>query len=760
MWQMAGAAPMEAPAALGPGSVLGPGRLGQRYRIRDTLNTTDGTFAEVFSVELDPPPPHSRTYAVKVSREGAGRRRGWEHEVGVMQRVRDADCPHLAAVRDHFADQATGRLCIVMEQYQQSLEGVRRGGPRVTAQVVWGWAEDMARGLAVLHRRDVGIIHTDLELRNVFVDAEGRAVLGDFGTSLFIRAVTSGGVRPSRAAMKLDGDSPACPPEVRRAYTKVAGVARAGAVSTVVEALIDARLSPKADVWALGAVLLQLLLASHMDLAPHHVDRLAALELPARERDLTGSLEMIFGGPDSGVEGVYAGRLAALIARVLTLDPSLRPSAAELLPPPNPDLPHVGSRVVARPALLQRLKRAVLEGGGGAVAVTSQAVNKRKVWGMGGVGKTTLAKLLMGDEDVRARFRDGVAWVVLGNEGPSLTSRQEMVYEQLVGKRPDSPFKDAEQGRQSLRRALAGKACLVVVDDMWEKVHAAAFDCLGPEGVLLVTSRFDNVVSTPPEACVKVDVLQPPDGEAAFAMLRSHAREEGDAAFGEEPEYEARAMRAVLRRCGGSPLAIAIAGSLKRRPGMYWYRVCAEMERDRSGALAMVKSSDEYPKGLREALGASVAHLKATSQQEYECLLWYGAFLEDTWVPLEIVRRVWGLKAFYAEGVLLSLAGRSLIELDVEGGWRSQAHDLLRDFLQAEAREAVGEEGVRGMHGAIVTQGIQACEDARVFDDEFGTLVPYFRCEGVFRHHKESGKGTVSRCCAKPTAAAGVRHRA
>jgi hypothetical protein len=219
--------------------------------------------------------------------------------------------------------------------------------------------------------------------------------------------------------------------------------------------------------------------------------------------------------------------LAALIAKVLTLDPSLRPSAADLLSPLNPDLPCVGSRVVRRPELLQRLKQAVLAPPRRAVAVTSQAMNKRKVWGVGGVGKTTLAKMLVGEEDVRARFRDCVAWVVLGSGGPNLTARQEDVHLQLLGHRPDPPFKDEKQCVAVLRRALAGKACLVVVDDLWDKVDAEAFDCLGSEGVLLVTSRFDGVMSTPPEGCVKVDILEPPDGEGR-SMLRSHAREEMD----------------------------------------------------------------------------------------------------------------------------------------------------------------------------------------------------------------------------------------
>jgi hypothetical protein len=60
VWQMASPAPVATSATLGPGSMLGPGRLGERYRIRDILNTIDGSFAEVFSVELmlEHPPPN------------------------------------------------------------------------------------------------------------------------------------------------------------------------------------------------------------------------------------------------------------------------------------------------------------------------------------------------------------------------------------------------------------------------------------------------------------------------------------------------------------------------------------------------------------------------------------------------------------------------------------------------------------------------------------------------------------------------------
>jgi serine/threonine protein kinase len=92
---------------------------------------------------------------------------------------------------------------------------------------------------------ELGIIHTDLELRNVFVDGQGRAVLGDFGTSLFIRGPTTGGVRFSPGMpLKLDEDSPMTPPEVRRVYVTLVDLVATDKGGTLVTALVDARMSP------------------------------------------------------------------------------------------------------------------------------------------------------------------------------------------------------------------------------------------------------------------------------------------------------------------------------------------------------------------------------------------------------------------------------------------------------------------------------------------------------------------------------------
>ncbi|MGH3772047.1 MAG: DUF4062 domain-containing protein [Pseudonocardiaceae bacterium] len=71
---------------------------------------------------------------------------------------------------------------------------------------------------------------------------------------------------------------------------------------------------------------------------------------------------------------------------------------------------------VARPGLMEALVGAVRRSGAGVVGVTTG------LWGAGGFGKTTLARLLVHREEVREEFPDGVVWVTVGEyaAGPEL----------------------------------------------------------------------------------------------------------------------------------------------------------------------------------------------------------------------------------------------------------------------------------------------------------------------------------------------------
>lgn len=96
------------------------------------------------------------------------------------------DHPRLVKVHELFADEKGGRACFAMDLLlgpkgePQTLEDLRRGQSLDEGRIAAIYA-DLREGLLYLHAQ--GVVHRDLKLENVLVDAAGRAVLSDFGIS-------------------------------------------------------------------------------------------------------------------------------------------------------------------------------------------------------------------------------------------------------------------------------------------------------------------------------------------------------------------------------------------------------------------------------------------------------------------------------------------------------------------------------------------------------------------------------------------------
>ena len=96
------------------------------------------------------------------------------------------DHPRLVKVRDLAVDPSGGFPYFVMDLVlnaagePETLEDARKAG-KVTEDAALAWYDDLREGLAYIHAQ--GIVHRDVKLENVLVDAEGRSVLSDFGVS-------------------------------------------------------------------------------------------------------------------------------------------------------------------------------------------------------------------------------------------------------------------------------------------------------------------------------------------------------------------------------------------------------------------------------------------------------------------------------------------------------------------------------------------------------------------------------------------------
>ncbi|KAM0009715.1 putative virus X resistance protein-like, coiled-coil [Helianthus debilis subsp. tardiflorus] len=117
------------------------------------------------------------------------------------------------------------------------------------------------------------------------------------------------------------------------------------------------------------------------------------------------------------------------------------------------------SDVVGREGEKKRLLKKLLGGDGSSNA----NFNIVPIVGMGGVGKTTLARLLYNDTKVEAHF-ELRAWVCVSDDF-DLFKISKIIFQAVSG--DYKPFEDLNQIQIALKEKLKDKRFLIVVDDVW-----------------------------------------------------------------------------------------------------------------------------------------------------------------------------------------------------------------------------------------------------------------------------------------------------
>uniref|UniRef100_A0ACD5Y9M0 Uncharacterized protein n=1 Tax=Avena sativa TaxID=4498 RepID=A0ACD5Y9M0_AVESA len=187
--------------------------------------------------------------------------------------------------------------------------------------------------------------------------------------------------------------------------------------------------------------------------------------------------------------------------------------------------------------------------------------------GMGGMGKTTLARAVYGKLAMSGNF-DCTAFVPAGqhaNVDKVLMDILEDLHIDIYYRKPDT-----RQLMKQLQHSLKGKRCLFVIDDLWDDNTWELIKCAfvgTPESRIITTTR-------------KVEVAKPFDGVYMIKPLSDasskellHMRLFGVEARTHDSEFPSLFDK-ILSKCGGVPLAIiAIAGLLVKKPRHEWSKV-------------------------------------------------------------------------------------------------------------------------------------------------------------------------------------------
>ncbi|KAL4353675.1 hypothetical protein GQ457_06G022240 [Hibiscus cannabinus] len=181
------------------------------------------------------------------------------------------------------------------------------------------------------------------------------------------------------------------------------------------------------------------------------------------------------------------------------------------------------------------------------------------VWGMGGVGKTTLVRNLNNELESSSLMEsiDIVIWITVSKDF-DLKKVQSQIAKRL---NLELDANDAiEERAKMLLKRLMKKKFLLILDDVWEQID---LDIVGiPQSddqanckILLTTRSLDVCRAMMTNKEIKLDVLK----EAAAWNL--FAQNAGDVV--EVPGINPLA-RAVARECGGLPLALKTVGKSMR----------------------------------------------------------------------------------------------------------------------------------------------------------------------------------------------------
>ena len=332
---------------------------------------------------------------------------------------------------------------------------------------------------------------------------------------------------------------------------------------------------------------------------------------------------------------------------------------------PPPDADHIPR------AEVQALKALLLDGLGGLRPISVG------LHGFGGAGKTTLARLLCADAELRRACRDGMLWVPLGKNPPDARTQIADLVVALSGS--SEGCLTLAGARAQLQEALAGRRLLVVIDDIWDEAHARELLQASAACARLLTTRM---AYTLPSDARLVD-LQAMQADESRRLLASGLGDGADARL-------LPALDALAARLGHWPVLLqlanrtlqqrvrqqrtpavdavdAVAGELARKGVLAFDPAHAVQERDQAVAATLEASLDLLDAGER----ARCAEL--------------AIFAQDVPLPLAQAAALWRLSgaldaAASSDLVLTRLAPLGLVDYD--GSTKTLAmHDVFRHYL-------------------------------------------------------------------------------
>ncbi|XP_047964128.1 putative late blight resistance protein homolog R1B-16 isoform X2 [Salvia hispanica] len=319
--------------------------------------------------------------------------------------------------------------------------------------------------------------------------------------------------------------------------------------------------------------------------------------------------------------------------------------------------------------------------------------------GMGGIGKTTLAKHVYAHPYIKEHF-DIRAWVTISQNFDTRELLCELFSQANKKSKEEMSEMSEDEVGLALHKYLFNRRFLIVIDDMWsvdawDKMQNFFPDNWNGSRIVVTTRQLQLSSQLNNNYCLELKFLDEVSSWDLFS----------NSVFGEEscPLELKKIGKKIVENCRGLPLAIVVVGGLLKK--MEHTKECWESIRTNSSSV--VNSADED--FCLKILKLSYSHLPVYLKP---CFLYMGVFDEDRAVRVSTLVKLWVSEGFLrpqsgksletsAKEYLNELVDRNLILIHQLGSTgnikRCKVHDLLRDLCCREA----GKEGfyyVTGQH--------------------------------------------------------------
>ncbi|XP_019197941.1 PREDICTED: putative late blight resistance protein homolog R1B-8 [Ipomoea nil] len=332
---------------------------------------------------------------------------------------------------------------------------------------------------------------------------------------------------------------------------------------------------------------------------------------------------------------------------------------------------------------LARMKEMLLQGSPPERQVVS-------IVGMGGIGKTTFAKIIYDDLSIRSHF-DLHGWTTVSQDHNLRKILHHLCHSIAQMTNDEISKVDTVDLANKLRQCLMGQRYLLVMDDVWDtKVWDDVHRCFPDDSNgsrILLTTRLKEVAHY---AGLSKYICTLPFLNLDESWKLFYSKVSNEETLPVELE---KIGKRIIHKCQGLPIAIVIvAGLLSKtiKSPENWESVASAINLSATSTL-----HEQCSKILTLSYNDLPYHLKS-------CFLYFSVFPEDYEIPTKDLIKLWMAEGFIkvdsqrdleevGSDYLQDLIGRNLVlisELSLLGNIKTcRMHDLLYDLCLREAKD-------------------------------------------------------------------------